>query len=146
MIGTSRISGGGTNSLIAFFDQFFIAQIFLRSITPIFGPYFFVKIFGKSLSKPVRQGFDHNRIIIIMVFLKLFCQLLSSKTGGHTKTSYMILNFRLLWSNIIGKGKIWFSLVFFSLLSQGSEKHGFFFGIILIPDFDIIIIYRVCRK
>src|SRR5690606_14553148 len=121
MVGTGRIPGCRPNSFIAFFDQFFVSQIFISCVSPIFNSHLPVKIFCKSFSKPVREGFYHYRIIIVMICLKFLSKLLCTKTCGHTKTTHIVLNAGFLWSNKIGKSEIWFAFIFFKLLSKGSE-------------------------
>ena len=67
MIGTGRIARRGPDATILLLDQRVVVELLTRRIAPQFGADVLVEPLGKSLGEAVRQRFEENVRIVILV-------------------------------------------------------------------------------
>src|SRR5688572_27664570 len=91
MIRTSGVAGSWTDTAVSFFQERFAGKLFIGSIGPEFLSDNFMEAFRKSFGKPVCKRFQHNIVVIIVVFYKLFRPLFNSNACCKCKGPYIVL-------------------------------------------------------
>src|SRR5436190_23418994 len=124
MIGTRRITGGGSNSAISFANQILRCQIFVAPKSPGLARKF-VCIFGERFRQAIRQRFQHDRVIIIVGGFEFCRDFVRANARGYSEASDVVLS---RWSmtgvllsfrrDVVGQAKIELSTRFPHLLSQ----------------------------
>ena len=64
------IAGRWPDAPVPFTDQVVISECLVFGITPEFLPYPFVQVLGKGFRKTVRQGLDHDGVVIVVAILE----------------------------------------------------------------------------
>lgn len=92
MFRTGGITGGGTDALVVFADEFFVIEILAvqslpgRPVTPLKAPvdvpYAIMHVLGIGLGQAVGEGLDHDGVVIVVLLFKLFGFFFSTEDGN----------------------------------------------------------------
>ncbi len=80
-----------------------------------------MQILGKSFGKPVRKGFGHDRVVIVMILLKFQSKFIAAMTGRHSESADIVAQARFFGGDIIRKRMVVLVGRLVHLLAQGME-------------------------
>ena len=129
-----------SDAAIFFAQKIDIRQVFLAPKTPR-DPRLFVQVLSKRFRQPVRQRLGQNRVIIIVLGRKLFCQFIRA-VNRYRESAKIILRLRIadcgLRSNVIRQAMIELSGRLLHLLTQEMEGREFLASPFIDIEIDIV--------
>ena len=90
VVGAGGVAGCGADTLVFFFDQFFIAQSFCGGVTPQVAAHPRMHALGKGFGQAVGQGLEHDGAVVIMVVHEVFFFGVHTHTGGDCEQADMV--------------------------------------------------------
>ncbi len=90
MFRTRRIAWRGTDTLIVFTDQFFVAEVFVRRVAPVNFTNPLVEIFCERFGQTIRHGFNHDFVVVIMLRVKRFGERVFLQPAGYREGPQII--------------------------------------------------------
>ena len=139
-----RIARSWSDTLVLDVETLCGCEVLFWSVTPGFLSDVLVNLLSKSLCKSIGQGFDHHVVVVIAFFNVFLAYLLLLESCRTSKETNVVGLSAGLWSNEITHGNE-VVLVFVKLLSEGAISSFEGGTIVLVVDFNIIIIIRVAR-
>jgi hypothetical protein len=139
-----RITWSWSDTLVLDVETLCGCEVLLWSVTPGFLSYVLVNLLSKSLCKSIGQGFHHHIVVVVAFFNVLFADFLLLESSRTSEESNIISLSTRLWSNEIAHGNE-VVLVFVKLLSECAVSCFEGGAIVLVVNFNIIIIIRVAR-
>src|ERR1700761_8061371 len=109
-----------TVAAIGFLDQFVIAQLFFRGITPVILAHFFMHAFGKGFGQAVGQRRQQDGAVVILGFLESLQVLLLANAGGDDKTANIVVG--AFGRDEVRQRQIGAALLARHLLAQGVQS------------------------
>ena len=89
MVGAGGITGRRANTAITLFDEVFVGEFFVLSVTPFF-THAFVQVLGEGLGESIRQRFGHDRVVVVVVLFEFFDEFLQSVPAGDGERAKVV--------------------------------------------------------
>src|SRR5205809_1076104 len=89
VVGAGRIAGGGADAAVLFADQILGGQLLQLAEAPFLARAL-VQVLGKGLRQAIRQSLGHNRVVIVVIALKLLAERLDAESRRHGKSADVI--------------------------------------------------------
>src|SRR5690606_20282219 len=85
MVGLRGVAGGGSDAAVLFVDELLVCEVFLPAVAPLAASPL-VEVLGKGLRQPVGDRLDHDRVVIVVVEIKLPREFVAADAGGDGKS------------------------------------------------------------
>src|SRR5262245_28081086 len=120
VIGLRRIAWRGTDAAVTFFDQVFVAQIFIPPVAPFLARPF-VQQFGEGFGQAVGQRLGHDRVVIVVITFEARAKLFEADARGDCETADVIGPPAFARRDEVGQSLIVLARAFLVLLAQRVE-------------------------
>ncbi|MNY10843.1 hypothetical protein D3C86_1438420 [compost metagenome] len=103
VVRAGRVAGGRTDTAVLLFDQRLIVQGFILGVAPMLFTHLLVQPFGAGLGQTVRQGLDHDRVVVVASVLIGLGHFFGADAGGGDETTHVVGELAVLRRNEVGQ-------------------------------------------
>ena len=115
VVGLRGVARRGANAIVALADQVGNLELLVWRVAPVRAARIGVEFFGERLSQSVRQRFDQNRVVIVMLEFKLSGEFFSAVNANRERAD-VIGHASLERGDVIAQSRVRFALI--ALLAQ----------------------------
>ncbi|MNX96900.1 hypothetical protein D3C86_1292420 [compost metagenome] len=98
-----RITRCRANALVVFTDQLFVAEVLIRSITPVNFTYPLMQVFRERFCQAIGEGFQHDFVVIVVLRLVRVSERVLLQPTGDSKRADVVRFATEFWRHEIGQ-------------------------------------------